>query len=242
MKIAPATNAGQLSNLTSDQLARTGTLDCDTQVAAVGSGVHNGNGHSTYRPASVLPPTPSYSSSGTCDGQSRQTNSRIHFAPEPSELSEVNDTRSNSTAALYHTFSTSVSGATPLPQSTQTNYQIHEEIEVDAAGAAAGPVDGEESVIPLQRVNQEHHGPWSWVSICSQPGLKWVCERTRTDDFIEIANGLTKTWSRRLKMQRFQNVRDKGPEIHRTTVWRYVAGRTLGYVLGYILDTNTKLI
>lgn len=88
-------------------------------------------------------------------------------------------------------------------------------------------MDGEESVFPLQHVSWEHHGPWSWISVCSQPGLRWVRERTGTDDFIRIATGLTKNWSRRLKMKNPGAAQREVREPSKTDAWTYVTGMVL---------------
>ncbi|EXJ59415.1 uncharacterized protein A1O5_12296 [Cladophialophora psammophila CBS 110553] len=95
------------------------------------------------------------------------------------------------------------------------------EKEVDGLG---GTADGEEEVIPLQKVNWEHHGPWSWVSVCSRPGVRWVCERTKSDEFSEVASGLTRTWSRRLKMKRYRPLQIKYPDPALALAWKYVEG------------------
>lgn len=85
-------------------------------------------------------------------------------------------------------------------------------------------LDSEEGVIQLQNVNWEHHGPSSWVSVCSPPGLKWVCERMGTNEFIDSAKLLVHTWSSRLTMKTHPVTAQRRPEPDATTAWAYTLG------------------
>lgn len=105
---------------------------------------------------------------------------------------------------------------------TQRQDETNENGSLEPAGAAPGAVD--ENLIPPQWVNWEHHGPWSWVSVCSQSGLAWVCRTSGNEDFIEIASELTKTWSRRLKTTRSQSFAARCAEPDEGTAWKYVEG------------------
>ena len=88
--------------------------------------------------------------------------------------------------------------------------------------------DFEEDVLNTETEYWEHHGPWSFVSVCSQPGIQFVCDRTQSSDFVEIANRLTKAWSRRLRLNQAQARPRRSPELDEATAWRYVrGGRTL---------------
>lgn len=90
-------------------------------------------------------------------------------------------------------------------------------------------VDEEENVIPLKSDNcWEHHGPGAWVSICSEPGLRWVCARTGSVDFIQSARGLIRNWTQRLrcKENRSRNIRAREPE--EAKAWAYSTGKTCG--------------
>lgn len=69
-------------------------------------------------------------------------------------------------------------------------------------------------------------GPGSWLSICSNPGIKWVCERTETSGFHESAKGLTLGWTKRLKLQGSMS-RHKAPELDLETAWLYSQGKKL---------------
>lgn len=74
----------------------------------------------------------------------------------------------------------------------------------------------------------EHHGPWSWLSVCSQPGIRWVCDRTHSEDFVEVANDLTKALSRRLRLK-LDQVRSRcSDEPNEDLAWRYVNGGCCG--------------
>lgn len=84
--------------------------------------------------------------------------------------------------------------------------------------------DNEEGVIQLQSVNWEHHGPSSWVSICSPPGLRWVCGRMGTNEFIDSAKLLVHTWSSRLTFQHHQIPAQRQPEPDAATAWAYTSG------------------
>lgn len=82
------------------------------------------------------------------------------------------------------------------------------------------PVDQGENILSPQKINWEYHGPGSWLSICSEPGVRWVCERTGVMDFAESARDLTMGWTRRLKMR--QNpARADPPEPDIRTAWQY---------------------
>ena len=66
-------------------------------------------------------------------------------------------------------------------------------------------------------------GPGSWVSICSQPGLRWVSERAGTTDFAQSAKSLTLGWSRRLKLLS-PRTRAEEPEPDEAKAWTYCNG------------------
>ena len=84
----------------------------------------------------------------------------------------------------------------------------------------AAPVDQGESILSPQKINWEYHGPGSWLSICSEPGVQWVCERTGVTDFAESARELTQDWTRRLKLKR-DLTRTEAPEPDIKTIWQY---------------------
>ncbi|KIW30214.1 uncharacterized protein PV07_05973 [Cladophialophora immunda] len=49
--------------------------------------------------------------------------------------------------------------------------------------------------------NWEYHGPRSYLSICSKPGIHWVSSKTGTDTFQDSAFRLTKEVTRSLKLE-----------------------------------------
>jgi len=102
----------------------------------------------------------------------------------------------------------------------------------EIGGTASDVADPGEYMIPLHKVNWEYHGPWSWVSICSPPGVAWVCKRTKSEEFEDIASYFMKTWSKRLKVQRLQPLPTRYPEPDPETAWKYVNGE---YVLDALL-------
>lgn len=95
----------------------------------------------------------------------------------------------------------------------------------DALNEAHQTADGEDNVIPLHKIHWEHHGPWSWASICSPPGVRWVSDRTACTEFGDIATDLTKAWSRRLKLMRARTVAQKSTEPDEPTAWKYISGK-----------------
>jgi hypothetical protein len=94
----------------------------------------------------------------------------------------------------------------------------------------------------LTQINWEHHGessqfslifsshfftvigPTSWLSICSEPGIGWVSERTGVVDFAKSAKGLTLGWTRRLKLD-YGATRERAPQIDAETAWGFSKGR-----------------
>ena len=66
-------------------------------------------------------------------------------------------------------------------------------------------------------------GPGSWLSICSEPGLRWVSDRLDGSEFPEIAQGLIRDWTKHLTLAQYP-IRQRGPELDVQTAWRYSAG------------------
>lgn len=179
----------------------------------------------------TFPLTPSQTSPGTTDGHGRDFTSNLGYHTQSSARGGGG---SDSASLGIHTstpesrsHSMPTSSTNPLSPIQIQNPHLPLPYSRPVSNDKDGGLDGagdEEDVIPLQKVNWEHHGPWSWVSVCSRPGVRWVCEQTKSDEFVDIANGLTKTWSRRLKMRRFQPLRTKNPEPDPDLAWKYVTG------------------
>lgn len=177
--------------------------------------------------------TPSRSPSGIYDQQIGHVPPNRELSPEfstSSRIVEAQPASRNGPCAIFDAYSNFLS-TTPIRISPSDPIQTTTQIRPDREGHPRAPtgevVDAEESVIQLQNVNWEHHGPWSWVSVCSQPGLRWVRERTGMDDFNRIATGLTKNWSRRLKMKKTGTVQRQVREPSKMVVWTYVTGKVL---------------
>lgn len=183
-----------------------------------------------YVPEHALPLTPSQFSSGTCDdNQSRKAASSLGYPTQSSTQttdgeSENLEAPSASADYPYQPFrgltdllspvelASHRSPSSDAPQNGGNNEEI------------GGIADGEESVIPLEKINWEHHGPWSWASICSRPGVRWVCQKTNSHEFGQISSEFMKNWTRGLKMNRFQSLTVKCPEPERELAWKYVGG------------------
>lgn len=89
--------------------------------------------------------------------------------------------------------------------------------------------DGEDLVMPLESTNcWEHHGPGAWVSICSEPGLRWVCARTGSVDFIDSAKGLLRKWTGRLRYKNISRAKWT-QEPNEQTALQYCAGNYDGH-------------
>ncbi|KAJ5585689.1 fungal-specific transcription factor domain-containing protein [Penicillium hetheringtonii] len=94
----------------------------------------------------------------------------------------------------------------------------------DVSGRGLTPqdseIDREEATMDLQAVNWEHHGPGSWLSICSTPGVRWVSAKTGTTRFHEIADGLVMGWTKKLTLASDTN-RERCPEPELGNAWKY---------------------
>jgi hypothetical protein len=183
------------------------------------------------RHPSVAMLTPSRSPSGIDDEQTGHVPSNRELSLEVSASSRNVEAHPAGTDGPYAIFDAYGNFLSTIPTRTspsdpiQTTTQIRPDTEGHPQALTGGVVDAEESVIPLQNVNWEHHGPWSWVSVCSQPGLRWVRERTGTDDFNRIATGLTKNWSRRLKIKKIGAAQRQVCEPSKMVAWTYVTGK-----------------
>ncbi|KAJ5921594.1 fungal-specific transcription factor domain-containing protein [Penicillium verhagenii] len=106
-------------------------------------------------------------------------------------------------------------------------------------------VDREEATMDLQAVNWEHHGPGSWLSICSPPGLQWVSAKTGTTRFHQIAETLVMDWTSKLTLSPGRN-RERSTEPGTDHAWAYVSAyfeRSQDRVFGVVLrsDFETRL-
>ncbi|KAJ2905583.1 hypothetical protein MKZ38_004877 [Zalerion maritima] len=66
----------------------------------------------------------------------------------------------------------------------------------------------------------EYHGPRSYLSICSKPGIQWVSERTGSSNFHDVATSFTTDTTRWLKVGKKLSKEIK-PEPDPETAWKY---------------------
>ncbi|BCS23676.1 fungal specific transcription factor domain-containing protein [Aspergillus puulaauensis] len=88
-------------------------------------------------------------------------------------------------------------------------------------------IDREDATIDIKHINWEHHGPGSWLSICSKPGVRWVASKAETSRFGPIAHSLVMDWTKHLTVSQSLS-RERCPEPDRETASRY-AGSYFDY-------------
>ena len=77
-------------------------------------------------------------------------------------------------------------------------------------------------------------GPGYWLSLCSPAGLAWVQQHTGLDDFAGIAEELTATWTKLLKLEREElTIQSAEPETE--LAWKYCNG-SITHVWATIVD------
>ncbi|KAL5314332.1 hypothetical protein ACEPPN_018758 [Leptodophora sp. 'Broadleaf-Isolate-01'] len=77
------------------------------------------------------------------------------------------------------------------------------------------------SVTCPENADWEYHGPGSFLSICSKPGIDWVTEKSGSTDFVGIAKAFSRDTTRPLKLDGKINP-ERAPEPDPETAWRYV--------------------
>ncbi|KAJ0418340.1 fungal-specific transcription factor domain-containing protein [Aspergillus carlsbadensis] len=82
-------------------------------------------------------------------------------------------------------------------------------------------VDQEDVTMELNNSNWQHHGPSSWLSICSVPGVEWVASRADTAKFGPIAHSLVMDSTKHLTLAQLPT-RERYPEPDFDRAWRYV--------------------
>lgn len=160
---------------------------------------------------------PGCGSSTTHHDVSHGTLARSPRSQEPGRASEGYHSLPNTTSMYQSpptTNSTTTQDSVRYPLSATPQPSAIENLGETAA------VDQGESILSPQKVNWEYHGPGSWLSVCSEAGVRWVCERTGVMDFVESARDLTLDWTRRLKMK--QNLTRTNPTlVDIRTAWQY---------------------
>ncbi|KAH8812891.1 fungal-specific transcription factor domain-containing protein [Xylogone sp. PMI_703] len=66
----------------------------------------------------------------------------------------------------------------------------------------------------------EYHGPGSYLSLCSKPGIDWVIERTGSSEFTSIAREFSQATTKELKLDKRISP-ERAPEPDRQAAWRY---------------------
>ncbi|KAI1616602.1 fungal-specific transcription factor domain-containing protein [Exophiala viscosa] len=68
--------------------------------------------------------------------------------------------------------------------------------------------------------NWEYHGPRSFLSICSKPGIQWVASKSGSSTFNHSAKKFTTYITSRLKIEKMLS-RERKPEPDQETAWRF---------------------
>lgn len=71
----------------------------------------------------------------------------------------------------------------------------------------------------------EYHEPWSWTSICSETGSKWVCNITQSQHFVSVAKQFSRDLVPRPSYQRYLSTKTVLPELDEATASGYVEGK-----------------
>jgi hypothetical protein len=66
-------------------------------------------------------------------------------------------------------------------------------------------------------------GPGSWLSICSEPGIRWVSVRAKSSGFGDIARGLITDWTQHLSFSQCP-IQKAGSEPDFEEAWQYATG------------------
>ena len=104
------------------------------------------------------------------------------------------------------------------------SYQSNEAPEIEPAlrSGEKTPMDKSvNSVYSPENSDWEYHGPGSYLSLCSKPGVDWVAERTGSSEFSHIARTFSRATTRPLKLDQKINP-ERAPEPDRETARRYV--------------------
>jgi hypothetical protein len=88
---------------------------------------------------------------------------------------------------------------------------------------------GIDGVVQEEESCWQYHEPWSWASICSDPGSKWIYDMTESRDFVALA----KRFFAKDLMRPAGNDKPMPPlgpsspleEVDEATAWEYVDGK-----------------
>ncbi len=93
------------------------------------------------------------------------------------------------------------------------------------SGVFLRPTEQEDINHALGEFSWEHHDPWSWTSVCSDAGSKWVCSVTRSQDFIPISKRFVNDINRRSPKEESLLFNSVSPGVDKETVLQYVTGK-----------------
>ncbi|OQU98882.1 Fungal specific transcription factor domain-containing protein isoform 2 [Cladophialophora immunda] len=71
-----------------------------------------------------------------------------------------------------------------------------------------------ESIIP------NHYGFGYWLSICSAPGIAWICQKHKSNEFAEIAEEMKASWAQQSKLEHTQPM-SQSAEPEPSLAWLY---------------------
>ncbi|KIW27762.1 uncharacterized protein PV07_07470 [Cladophialophora immunda] len=104
-----------------------------------------------------------------------------------------------------------------------SGYHLTPSDNADAVGLAESSPEQirERSSISSSEIsNWEYHGPRSFLSICSRPGIQWVASKTGNSSFNTSARTFTTYITGRLKIEKMLS-KERKPEPDQEIAWRY---------------------
>ncbi|KAH0846011.1 putative fungal specific transcription factor [Fonsecaea pedrosoi] len=197
----------------------TNHIPAQTSPAALNSDSSRFTGRDDRDPLSSVLPAPS-SSSLTTDGVETQSSSCFPLAqpykthnppaslnsialipPKPPAFADNNTSTLEWSSGYQPTPSDSAAPATLAENSPE---QIRERSSISSSETS----------------NWEYHGPRSFLSICSRPGMQWVASKTGSSIFDDTARTFTTYITRRLKIEKNLS-KERKPEPDQEIAWRY---------------------
>lgn len=82
--------------------------------------------------------------------------------------------------------------------------------------------DSAHSIAPPQYAHWEYHGPGSYLSVCSKPGVEWVAKQYGKSDFSHVSQTMGREISDKLRLNRFFGS-GRVPPPDEETAWCYSA-------------------